>query len=168
MIPVIISNHLGTMVKLKRITLSTLQLSYHPITLSLTSADQFECEQLPDLSMLSTTALDTLLAQIVLPVCATEIEHHYALLAPSPLFFLLQRHPNAQQCQVQLSIYANPNEIINTLLFTLPSLQYRYQTGTPEKLSRRLAQAKLVQYPHPSKRELAQLANISPSALRHR
>ena len=155
------------MVKRKRIALSTLQLSYHPITQSLISADQFECAQLPDLSTLSTPALEVLLAQIVLPVCATKITNHYALLAPNPLFFLLQRHPNALQCKVQLNLYEDPDEIINTLLFTLPSLQYRYQSGTPEQLSRRLAQAKSVQHPHPSKRELAQLANISPSALRH-
>jgi len=155
------------MMKRKRIALSTLQLAYHPMTQSLISADQFGCAQLPDLSALSTVVLDTLLAQLVLPVCATEIENHYELLAPCPVFFLLQRHPNAQQCKVQLHLYTEPTSVINTLMFTLPSLQYRYQSGTLEQLSRRLAQAKLVKHAHPSKRELAQLASITPSALRH-
>ncbi len=164
--------------KTKQRLISSFTLEYHPLVASILNDEitvQFPpcvVEHLYEYKIL------ILLQTITLHVIPITPDH-YQLLSPEPLFALLRQHPSVQSQKVSLCEYQhsadNIEQVITTLMLTLPALQYNYQSSTLKTLASRLNSAKsnpslpAEQRPNkalPKKSQLALFAGVSPSAIR--
>lgn len=159
--------------KTKQRLINRFTLEYHPLVVSLL-CDEITV-QFPAcvIDHLNEHEIQILLKTITLHVIPVTQEH-YLLLAPAPLFGLLRQHPSAQSQKVSLCEYQNSanniKQTIMTLMFTLPALQYNYQSSILKTLASRLNTAKsntaLPTNLIPKKSQLALFSGVSPSAIR--
>ena len=169
--------------KTKQRLISSFTLEYHPLVASLLS-DEITVPFTPNVvEHLYEHEIYILLQTITLHVIPITPER-YQLLSPEPLFALLRQHPCVQSQKVSLCEYQhsadNIEQVITTLMLTLPALQYSHQSSTLKTLASRLNSAKsnpplpalsrLNESPTkkslPKKSQLALFAGVSPSAIR--
>ncbi|RTR35898.1 hypothetical protein EKG38_24460 [Shewanella canadensis] len=159
--------------KTKQRLISSFTLEYHPLVASLLSEESTPQFSPTVIEHLHEHEIQLLLQTITLHVIPTTPDH-YQLLTPEPLFALVRQHPSVQSQKVSLCEYQhsadNIEQVITTLMLTLPALQYNYQSSTLKTLAYRLNTAKSNPSPPtkylPKKSQLALFAGVSPSAIR--
>ncbi len=164
--------------KTKQRLISSFTLEYHPLVASILS-DEITV-QFPRyvVKHLYEHEIQILLQTVTLHVIPTTPDH-YQLLSPEPLFALLRQHPSIQSQKVSLCEYQhsadNIEQVITTLMLTLPALQYSHQSSTLKTLASRLNTAKStpslpalsqLKKSLPKKSQLALFAGVSSSAIR--
>lgn len=159
--------------KTKQRLIGSFTLEYHPLVTSLLCAKIFAPFSPGVIEHLNEREIQLLLQTITLHVIPTTSDQ-YQLLTHDPLFALVRQHPCVQSKKVSLCEYQhstdNIEQIITTLMLTLPALQYNYQSSTLKMLASRLNTAKSnLLLPTKSllkKNQLALFAGVSPSAIR--
>lgn len=168
----------GTNMKTKQRLISCFTLEYHPLVASLLSEEVTVKFSPTVVEHLHEHEMQILLQTVTLHVIPTTPDH-YQLLSPEPLFVMLRQHPSIQSQRVSICEYRhsadNIEQVITTLMLTLPALQYSNQPLTLKTLASRLNIAKsnsslpalsLLNKSLPKKSQLALFAGVSPSAIR--
>ncbi|UAL42623.1 hypothetical protein K8B83_17590 [Shewanella inventionis] len=159
--------------KTKQRLINSFTLEYHPLVARLLR-EEITVQSPPCvIDHLHEHEIHILLKTITLHVIPVTQEH-YLLLTPAPLFVLLRQHPSVQSQKVSICEYQqsadNIEQIITTLMLTLPALQYNYHSSTLKTLACRLNIAKsntvLPTNLIPKKSQLALFSGVSPSAIR--
>ncbi|MGL4713997.1 MAG: hypothetical protein ACRCWP_16020 [Shewanella sp.] len=169
--------------KTKQRLISCFTLEYHPLVASLLSEEVTVQFSPAVVEHLHEHEIQILLQTVTLHAIPTTPDH-YQLLSPEPLFALLRQHPSIQSQRVSICEYQhsadNIEQVITTLMLTLPALQYSHQSLTLKTLASRLNTAKsnsslpalsllnksLTKKSLPKKSQLALFAGVSPSAIR--
>ena len=155
--------------KIKRLAINQLRLRYHPTLTKITS-----CDHLTLSSPVEMQGLPLHTAQILLdlyPVLACKVQDGDIdwQLSPNPALELFKQHPERHKLLISIHYYPELliDGILEGVLLFAPALSYRGQSKLLSNLSYRVQQSKLLLKHPPSKKKLAQWANVKPSAIRH-
>lgn len=146
-------------------------VSYHPLQKKILSDEMFKLNDNDMLEHLDEQDIAFLCSQTILPVTLNSTnKNHYYLLSPCLDFFLLTNYPSAKKQKIQIHIYpiSQAEEIILRTNLIYPSFLYRLKITQLDNLSKCHSLAKALNQTVPSKKKLALIANISPSAIRHK
>ena len=158
------------MPKHKFIQRSDLNITYHPLVLELCADDKIKVRQHNASELLDAQQVTLCIEQITLSVTIDPSDsNRYLLLEKKPQFFWLSQHPAARNAKVHLNIYSNDEceSVILDLNLISPAIKHFFTPSTLENLSCRLALYKQSNKKiHITKRYLAKLAQVLPSAIR--
>lgn len=148
--------------------MNQVKLRHHPTLRQITCHDHFALTSPVDIQGLPLQVAQTLLDLSPVLVCKKPDEPIYWQLNSNPTLELLKQHP--EQHKLYVSMLYMPAEVVDdtltgALLFA-PALNYRENNKLLSNLSHRTQQAKSQLNQPPSKKKLAQWANVKPSAIR--
>lgn len=154
--------------KSKKIALPALHIEWHPLLHSLTQDDRFQLTQLQPLDDISAQHLQSLLDLHPIPVTCVPNTGRFHCLIPIPLIERLGTHPQRANLRVSLLIYndADVHSLLTSFLLFEPAFALSTHSTHTSNVYQRLRQFKTHGLPAPSKRNLAALAQCSPSAFR--
>jgi len=155
--------------KVKRLAMNQVKLRHHPTLSQITCHDHFALTSPVDIQGLPLQVVQTLLDLSPVLACKNTDEPIDWQLNLNPTLELLKQHP--EQHKLYVSMLYMPTEVIDdtltgALLFA-PALNYRENNKLLSNLSHRVQQAKSRLTQSPSKKQLAQWANVKPSAIRN-
>jgi len=155
--------------KIKRLAINQLRLRYHPTLTKITSCDHLTLSSPVEMQGLPLHTAQTLLDLYPVLACKVQDGDIDWQLSPNPALELFKQHPERHKLLISIHYYPELliDGILEGVLLFAPALSYRGQSKLLSNLSYRVQQSKLLlKYP-PSKKKLAQWANVKPSAIRH-
>jgi len=155
--------------KIKRLAINQLKLRYHPTLTKITSCDHLTLSSPVEMQGLPLHTAQTLLDLYPVLACKVQDGDIDWQLSPNPALELFKQHPERHKLLISIHYYPELliDGILEGVLLFAPALSYRGQSKLLSNLSYRVQQSKLLlKYP-PSKKKLAQWANVKPSAIRH-
>ncbi|MBY7864701.1 hypothetical protein KW428_18645 [Vibrio fluvialis] len=154
--------------KIKKATSPSAVFRMHPRLKSLTQDDLCQLSHGQPLDFIPTSHIQRLLDLHPIPVTMDTQPQHYQCLMPIPFIERLQNHPENTSLNVTLLIYEKQdiNEILATFLLYEPAWPLNTQPNQTQHIHHRLRQFKAHHITAPTERELAVLANCSPSSFR--
>lgn len=160
------------MPKHKFIQRSDLNITYHPLVLELCADDKIKVRQHNASELLDAQQVTLCIEQITLSVTIDPSDsNRYLLLEKKPLFFWLSQHPAARNAKVHLNIYSNDEceSVILGLNLIFPAINHFFTASMLNNLYCRLKQQHNINTSVAlTKRYLAKLAQVLPSAIRAR
>ncbi|WP_133406266.1 hypothetical protein [Parashewanella tropica] len=150
------------MANYKKIAFKDFSIQYHPVLKSIIPSSRFFPKEPVPIDILTTQQLQLILDSMPVPVC----KHSHELLIDMPLLTLLKHHPKHHELFIHLLLIDDPESTVETLAITKLALQSPEFKHTGHKLHQRHRHAKSENRHTLSKKQLSQLAQLSPSALR--
>ena len=155
--------------KIKRLAINQLRLRYHPTLSKITCCDHFTLSSSVEVQGLPLHTAQTLLDLSPVLACKAQGGDSDWQLSPNPTLELFKQHPERHKLLISIHYYPELliDGILEGVLLFAPALNYRVQSNLLNNLSSRVQQSKLLLKHPPSKKKLAQWANVKPSAIRH-
>ena len=119
----------------------------------------------PSIESLSVLQLQALFDVQPIPVVATEQKNNYEMLAYMPLLGSLAQHPNKNKIFISLIIFTSAAELLPVFTLIKPALHYPERKDFIQNIHSHLQHLKAQNLDTPTQKQLADWANVSPSAI---